>query len=170
MPTVTGAYPDGKREVALDRRTAERLGAAPGSTLRLRTGGPAAAATKVTVTGVVDGAGVSERAYAPDFVVAALSGNPGYPRLDVLAAPDVDMNALMGQVSATLSAGTVSYASIRTGAVMRVKEARDAVRQFDQIFAVVTMFVAIAVVAAALVATSTFRIVFAQRLRQLAID
>jgi len=167
---VTGAYPDAKREVALDRRAAERLGAAPGSTLRLRTGDQAAAATKVTVTGVVDGAeDAAERAYAPDFVVAALSGNPGYPRLDVLAAPGVDVNALMGQFSTTLSGGADTYASIRTGAVMRVKEARDAVRQFDQIFALVAMFVAIAVVAAALVATSTFRIVFAQRLRQLAL-
>jgi len=167
---VAGAYPDGEREIALDRRAADRLGAAAGSVLRLRTGDPGAAATKVTVTGIVAGAGGSdERAYAPDFVVAALSGNPGYPRLDVLAAPGADVNALKEQFVAALSGDIYSYATVTTGADMRVAEAREAVRQFDQIFALVAMFVAIAVVAAALVATSTFRIVFAQRLRQLAL-
>ena len=167
---VTGAYPDGQREIALDRRAADRLGATSGSVLRLRTGDPGAAATKVTVTGIVAGAaGSDERAYAPDFVVAALSGTTGYPRLDILAAPGTDVNALREQLTTALSGDIRSYAIVTTGDDMRVAEARDAVQQFDQIFALVAMFVAIAVVAAALVATSTFRIVFAQRLRQLAL-
>ncbi|MGW1060587.1 FtsX-like permease family protein [Micromonospora rubida] len=167
---VAGGYPDGDREVALDRRFAERLGAAPGSTLRLRGGAEGETPVKVAVSGVVDGPqDGNERAYAPDVVVAALGGLPDYQRIDVLVAPAADVDAVQEEISAMLSSDPDSYAAVTTGEGIRIKEAQEAVEQYDQIFALVAMFVAIAVVAAALVATSTFRIVFAQRLRQLAL-
>ncbi len=56
-----------------------------------------------------------------------------------------------------------------TGADARAAEAAAASDDLDEMFALAGMFVAIAVVAAGLVATSTFRIVFAQRMRQLAL-
>ncbi|MFD5572276.1 FtsX-like permease family protein [Streptomyces cadmiisoli] len=52
---------------------------------------------------------------------------------------------------------------------MRAEEARAAASQYEALFELIAAFLAAAVVAAALVATSTFRIVFAQRLRQLAL-
>lgn len=169
VTVVTGTYPTGNRQIALDRRAADRLGAKPGTTLRLRGGDRGGAATKVTVTGVVDGPqAAAERAFAPDHVVGALAGNPGFERVDVLAWPGADLTAMMTHLGDQVLRGPQAF-SITTGENMRVQEARAAVRQFDQIFALVAMFIAIAVVAAALVATSTFRIVFAQRLRQLAL-
>jgi len=125
----------------------------------------------VIVTGTVDGpVVVGEQAYAPDPVVAALSGGPvGYARVDLSAADGVAIAPLVSRLFDLLNAVPDASISVVDGSAVRTREARDAVRQFDNIFAVVGMFVAIAVAAAALVATSTFRIVFAQRLRQLAL-
>jgi putative ABC transport system permease protein len=167
---VTGVYPRAAREIAVDRRAAGRLGVTAGSTLRLNTGDRTVKPVTVTVTGVVDGPrDAAERAWAPDHVVAGISGDPGFPRVDVLAAPGTDVTAMISGLSERLLRDPAAYISVTTGENMRVREARAAVQQFDQLFALVAMFVAIAVVAAALVATSTFRIVFAQRLRQLAL-
>ncbi|GIE77272.1 ABC transporter [Actinoplanes philippinensis] len=170
LTLVSGAYPRAAREIAVDRRAAGRLGVTAGSTLRLGTGDRARRPATVTVTGVVDGPqDATERAWAPDRVVAGLTGEPGFPRVDVLVQPGTDVPALINGLSERLLRDPAAYVSITTGETMRVREARDAVRPYDQLFALVAMFVAIAVVAAALVATSTFRIVFAQRLRQLAL-
>ncbi|MEU4624729.1 FtsX-like permease family protein [Actinoplanes sp. NPDC023801] len=167
---VSGTYPGSGRQIAMDRRAAARLGTTVGGTLRLHPGGPDGKPVTVTVTGVVDGPRDSaERAWAPEATVAALSGEAGFARVEVIAADGADVTAMMDGLSERLLRDPQAYVSITTGEAMRVREARDAVRQFDQIFALVAMFVAIAVVAAALVATSTFRIVFAQRLRQLAL-
>ncbi|GGN58901.1 ABC transporter permease [Actinoplanes lobatus] len=167
---LSGGYPRGDREIAMDRRAAARLGTTVGGTLRLHTGDRSGKPVTVTVTGVVDGPrDTAERAYAHDEAVARISGNPGFPRVDVLAADGADVPSMMNGWSERLLDDPRAYVSVTTGEAMRVREAHDAVRQLDQIFALVAMFVAIAVVATALVATSTFRIVFAQRLRQLAL-
>ncbi|BEL05142.1 FtsX-like permease family protein [Actinoplanes sichuanensis] len=167
---ISGGYPRAAREIAVDRRAAGRLGVTTGGTLRLNTGDRTAAPVTVTVTGIVDGPrDAAERAWAPDRVVTGISGTPGLPRVDILAAPGADLSAMMSGLSDRLLRDPMAYLSVTTGETMRVREARAAVRQFDQLFALVAMFVGIAVVAAALVATSTFRIVFAQRLRQLAL-
>ncbi|SDS83453.1 FtsX-like permease family protein [Actinoplanes derwentensis] len=169
LTLVSGAYPSGARQIAVDRRAAGRLGVTAGSRLRLHLGDEAEPVT-VTVTGVVDGPrDDTERAWAPDHVVAGLSGEEGFRRVDVLAEPGADLIAMTTTISDRLLRDPTAYVSVTTGDAMRVREARDAVSQFDQLFALIGMFVAIAVVAAALVATSTFRIVFAQRLRQLAL-
>ncbi|WP_430790501.1 FtsX-like permease family protein [Actinoplanes sp. G11-F43] len=170
LTLVSGAYPSGARQIAVDRRAAGRLGVTEGGRLRLRTGDPAARPVTVTVTGVVDGPQDStERAWSLDSVVAALSGTEGYPRVDVLAEPGADLIGMSTALSERLLRDPTAYLSVTTGDAKREREARDAVQQFDQLFALIAMFVAIAVVAAALVATSTFRIVFAQRLQQLAL-
>jgi putative ABC transport system permease protein len=167
---VEGRYPSGNRQIAMDRRAASRLGTTVGGMLRLHPGDHDGKPVTVTVTGVVDGPrDGTERAWAPDDVVAGISGDPGFARVDVLVADGADVTAMMDGLSERLLRDPRAYVSITTGEAMRVREARAAVRQFDQIFTLVAMFVAIAVVAAALVATSTFRIVFAQRLRQLAL-
>jgi putative ABC transport system permease protein len=167
---VSGAYPAAARQIAVDRRAAGRLGVTVGGTLRLNTPNRSGKPVTVTVTGIVDGPRDStERAWAPDQMVAALSGEPGFPRVDVLAGPGADIPAMINGMSERLLRDPTAYVSVTTGDSMRVREARAAVQQFDQLFALVAMFVAIAVVAAALVATSTFRIVFAQRMRQLAL-
>ncbi|WP_033338678.1 FtsX-like permease family protein [Catenuloplanes japonicus] len=167
---VAGTYPDGEREIALDRRAAERIGLRPGGTLRLDGWQEGAEPVSVTVTGVVDGPqDAAERGWAPDTVLDALAGRPGYPRVDLITAPGTDLDATMTRLGEQLLRDPSVYLSITTGETTRVREATDEVRQLDQVFALIGMFVGVAVVAAALVATSTFRIVFAQRMRQLAL-
>lgn len=169
---LSGSYPDTARELALDRQTADRLGATVGSTLSLRRdlGTGRDVVTKVTVTGLATGPGKGERGFAPDSVVSGLGGGQDrWSRVDILAAPGTQPTTLMDRLSALLSGTPDGYASITTGDTARLKEAKEEASRFDQIFAVAAMFVAVAVVAAVLVVSSTFRVVFAQRLRQLAL-
>jgi putative ABC transport system permease protein len=162
----SGGYPTRAGELAVDARTAQRLGVAPGGQLTVRLGDRSGKGVQVTVTGVVDGpASPSAQAYAPDTVVADLLGEARYSRVDVRAAPGVSAV----QVAERLAESVGTGGRVTSGDRVRLAEATAAAKQLDQVFALVGMFVLIAVVAAALVATSTFRIVFAQRMRQLAL-
>ncbi|WP_440899994.1 FtsX-like permease family protein, partial [Actinosynnema sp.] len=58
---------------------------------------------------------------------------------------------------------------VQTGDAARLAEARAATGDVDDLFAGVALFVGISMVAAALVAASGFRVVFSQRLKQLAL-
>src|SRR5207245_7525348 len=133
----------------------------PGSTPDNGAGAPAP--ETVLVPGRVRGPG-SQTAYAPDQVVAGLL-HSGYARIDVRAAPGAATAALVAALSAHVSGG----ARVDDARTVERAEADRAARQTTELFAVVAVFVAIAVLAAALVATSTFRIAFAQRMRQLAL-
>ncbi|WP_177221243.1 FtsX-like permease family protein [Lentzea xinjiangensis] len=159
---VSGAYPAGHGEVAVDSRTAGRLSVSAGSRIALESG-------EVRVTGVVDApADPGERAYTPDFVAAALGGTE-YPRIDIRAASPVAARQLTSGLSQVVDPGQTVPMSIRSGAAARAAEVKDAARQMDRVFELIAMFVVVSVGAAALVATATFRIVFAQRMRQLAL-
>jgi putative ABC transport system permease protein len=169
ITTTSGTYPSRAGQIALHRLAATRLGAGPGSTLLLRTGETGAPPIRVTVTGLVDGGpGGPDQAYAPDTVVAALIGTSDVQRLDIAVSPGTDTAGLMTKLDSQVRQGP-AYGVVSTGDQTRLAEAEQAVRGFDDLFALIAMFVAVAVVAAGLVTTSTFRIVFAQRLRQLAL-
>ncbi len=169
VTTTSGTYPSRTGQIALHRLTAARLGAGPGSSLLVQTGQPGAAPITVTVTGLVDGGPAGpDQAYAPDTVVAALNGTSDVQRLDIAVSPGTDTAALMTTLGRQVSQAP-AFGRVSTGDQARLAEAKEAVRGFDDLFAMIAMFVAVAVVAAGLVTTSTFRIVFAQRLRQLAL-
>jgi putative ABC transport system permease protein len=163
---VAGRYPQAPGELAIDRTTAKRLRLSTGAHLAVRRqGDPHTKPVDVTVTAVVAGPKTAtNRGYAPDRVITALLVQPKVPRVDVALTPGTDRAA-----AAAALRPYVRTAEVTDAAVVRVGEAKDAVRQFDDLFAVIGMFVAIAMVAAVLVATSSFRIVFAQRMRQLAL-
>jgi putative ABC transport system permease protein len=168
---VSGSYPDGAGEVAVSCETAKELAVAPGARLDLvfplDGEGEKKRTVAVTVTGVVEaGAGRVATGYAPASTVTAIASVVNLPRLDIRAEPGVSAQTLHERLRVVLQGTQVLIAP---GDVVRMKESREAVDDLDELFAVIAMFVAIAVVAAALVATSTFRIVFAQRLRQLAL-
>ncbi|MFD4669804.1 FtsX-like permease family protein [Lentzea sp. NPDC058450] len=157
---VSGSYPDGPGQVAVDQRTAGRFAVSAGSRIAVEDG-------ELLVTGVVDGPpDPGERAYAGDAVAAALGGGV-YPRIDVRATDSVAAGQVLAGMSDALGLETVT--SVRSGAAARAAEVRDASSQVDRVFELIAMFVAVSVLAAALVATATFRIVFTQRLRQLAL-
>ncbi len=171
---VRGTYPDADGEVAVTRRTADRLGLDVGATATVLAGPELKDETRLTVTGVVEAPDdFGQNAFTTDAVALTLADADQLARIDVRLAPDVDPAAVLPALTAAAAPArpqpdtTVPVA--RTGAEVRADEAARAVEDVDLLFALVAMFVAIAVAAAALVATSTFRIVFAQRMRQLAL-
>ncbi|MFD9701019.1 FtsX-like permease family protein [Lentzea sp. NPDC059081] len=158
---VAGTYPAGPGQVAVDERTAGRFAVGTGSRIALTDG-------DLLVTGIVAGpADPGERAYTVDSAAASLGGDTGYSRIDVRAAGDAA--ALASGLGEVVDPGRTTAMSVRSGASMRAAEVRDASGQVDRVFELIAMFVAVSVLAAALVATATFRIVFTQRTRQLAL-
>lgn len=180
---VAGGYPDGPLELAVNRQAAQRLDIEPGERVGLLVpvGGDAeetdgtdgtdeTRTVDVTVTGVVEANSDREATgYAPAAALNAMGHIEGYPRIDVRAEPGVSAEALTERLSAVFQRTPGAAFEFAPGDTVRAEEARAAVDQYADVFRLIAMFLAIAVVAAALVATSTFRVVFAQRLRQLAL-
>jgi putative ABC transport system permease protein len=176
LTTVSqGRFPSAPGEVAVSPRTVERMGLKLGSTvdaqIRYDEEGEPLPKSKLKVVGVVaarDDFGF--QAYAPTADLVKLTGAPFLSQIDVRVAPGADQAAVQSRINeifAGVQADSRPQAS--DGATVRHEEAEAKVSDVNAIFAVIAMFVAIAVVAAGLVATSTFRIVFAQRMRQLAL-
>ena len=171
---VQGRYPAAAGEIAVTRRTADRMGLPIGAVAAVHAGAPGGRPVRLSVTGIVDARDDFGRTgYAPlDSLV------PSFPDLtlrqvEVRLVPGTAADAVRSRLQAVVAAlparGGEPRPVVRTGAAVRADEAEAVVEDLDVLFALVGMFVAVAVVAAALVATSTFRIVFAQRVRQLAL-
>ncbi len=167
---VQGRYPSAGNEVAVTRRTAERMGLAVGTPVTVRTGEDGAKPKTLNVVGMVDVRDdYGQEAYAPLATVLKLGGGDFLQRIDVRMAAGADLDTVRSAVDAAVGPQGESRPKVLTGAQARAAEAAAASDDLDELFALAGMFVAIAVVAAGLVATSTFRIVFAQRMRQLAL-
>jgi len=165
-----GRMPAKRGEIAVTPRTADLSGLKVGDTVRMVTaiedGKPANPAT-ITVVGVVEnGDDYGYQGYAPLSTVTALSGRKQLDRMEVRLAAGADREAVRQRIAAVVASAKVP---VELGADVRHEEARERASDVDDVFAVIAMFVAIAVVAAGLVGASTFRIVFAQRMRQLAL-
>ncbi|MEU4426963.1 ABC transporter permease, partial [Actinoplanes sp. NPDC024001] len=159
-----GHFPAGPGEIVVTPRTVERMGLTVGSTAVVDNGKP----VPLRVVGVAETRDdYGYMAYAPIGTVTALAGGDALTQIDVRLDAGADATALHERLVA-LTAGAEAP-EVATGADVRLAEAREAAGEIDQVFAVVAMFVAIAVAAAGLIAASTFRIVFAQRMRQLAL-
>ncbi|TDB89551.1 ABC transporter permease, partial [Micromonospora fluostatini] len=170
---TAGRYPSGSAEIAVTSRTVERSRLDVGDTVRVEpvtTGPDAAPPVTLRVVGVVeapedDGAA----AYTTDAAMLRLVDDWA-TRIDVRLAAGTDPEtALTALQRATAGTTDAPAPSIATGAEIRQAELDAVSDNVDRLFALIGMFVAVTVVAAALVATSTFRIVFAQRMRQLAL-
>ncbi|MEV4350063.1 ABC transporter permease, partial [Actinoplanes sp. NPDC049596] len=162
-----GRYPSKAGEIAVTPRTVERMGLKLGTTasaqLRYSEDGKPLAPEKLTVVGLVQAReDFGFQAYAPTSAVIAMTGTHQVSRVEIRYAAGAD--GVRERVAA-LAQG----AEISSGNDVRHEEAEAAASDVNAVFAVIAMFVAIAVVAAGLVATSTFRIMFAQRMRQLAL-
>ncbi|MFC4472831.1 FtsX-like permease family protein [Streptomyces xiangluensis] len=169
---VKGGYPDRAGEVAVNRRAAEELDLSPGTRTTLLVPDPENAEktvkVAVTVTGVVKSTATAEQqsgGYTTDAYIGRLADLPGYEHVDIRAKDDVPAAELSEQVRDVLDS-----ASLASGNAVRAQEEHEALGgDLREVFLLISVFLAVAVGAAALVATSTFRIVFAQRLRQLAL-
>ncbi|WP_143261786.1 ABC transporter permease [Allokutzneria sp. NRRL B-24872] len=162
---VTGATPSGPGQVAVTENTAKATGLTVGAKLSLSAWGKKQA-TDVTVTGVVKGKGDrgSTLVGTPDTVKAVLGPQTTWEQVDIAAAPGSESTVLSAVRSA---AGT--EVSVRSGAEARAAEVKSALRVVDALFAILSVFTGVALVAAALVVASTFRIVVAQRRRRTAL-
>jgi len=178
LATVSqGRYPSKPGEIAVTPRTAERMGLPVGTTVdgtvRYNKDGKPLPPSKLTVVGIVRaGEDFGFQAYAPAAALVKLTGNDFVYRIDVRLAAGADPAAVKAGIDALFAAENAKQderPAVLDGAIVRDQEARSKASEVGAVFAIIAMFVAIAVVAAGLVATSTFRIVFAQRMRQLAL-
>ncbi|MEU4156852.1 ABC transporter permease [Actinoplanes sp. NPDC026670] len=161
-----GRYPAAAGEIAVTPRTVERMALTVGSKHTVSPGGDAKPVT-LTVVGVVqprDDIGFLSYGLLP---TASLAGYDWIERVDIRLDSGADATAVRQEISSRIRGE--SPPEVATGADTRLAEAREAAEQVDQVFIVVKVFVAVAVMAAGLIAASTFRIVFAQRMRQLAL-
>ncbi|GAB1641024.1 FtsX-like permease family protein [Krasilnikovia sp. MM14-A1259] len=164
-----GRYPAAPNEIAVTPRTASRMGLPVGTKLGLKVYGAddKQKTVNLTVVGLVGTADdFGSTGYAPPSEVSTLTGGNTVQKVDVRLAAGADADAVRAAIAAT---GGKQAPNVRTGADVRLAEAQAAASDLNALFAVVAMFIAIAVAAAGLVAASTFRIVFAQRMRQLAL-
>ncbi|WP_306213650.1 FtsX-like permease family protein [Actinoplanes sp. RD1] len=174
-----GRFPARTGEIAVTPRTADRMGLPVGTTLTMTTewtdDGKPRTTRKLTVTGIVDVPDdYGSAAYAPQPVVSALAGTTGFDQVELVLTPTADPAAVRAEAERIIAASPApeegfSRAQVLTGSDFRTAQARERIRDLDSIFLAVGLFVLIAVGAAGLVAASTFRIVFAQRMRQLAL-
>ena len=168
---IAGRYPTGPRQIAVTRETARVLALKPGAHLRIPLSGgnsrQLGKTSTVTVTAVVDG-DQSYRAYTTNATLTGLLGNASFDRIDVKVTPAAASEQVIASITRSLAGGEGPIL-IQKASGARVDEARQQVRQFDLLFALIEAFVLVAVAASSMVATSTFRIVFGQRLRQLAL-
>ena len=173
-----GRFPAGPGEIAVTARTADRMGLPVGTKLTMYTdwtdGGKPIKPVKLTVVGLVEARDdFGATAYAPESVIAGITPADVLDQIDLRFAPGgepaVARAAVERIVAALPKPAEGEQAHVSTGAEIRQAEAEAKASDVNSLFAAVAMFVAIAVVAAGLVATSTFRIVFAQRMRQLAL-
>ncbi|MFJ2708849.1 FtsX-like permease family protein [Streptomyces sp. NPDC087428] len=172
---LDGTYPSGTGRLAVNTQAAKAYGLAPGSSLTLLRPEPDGEGTRrvtVEVSGIVRSTATTDAGptgYAPGPQVGELLGTPGYSRIDI-RTNTASLHA--GSASAELTRRirqVAPGAQVRSGDEVREEEAREAVAEAKDILELVTVFLAVAVGAAVLVATSTFRIVFARRVRQLAL-
>jgi putative ABC transport system permease protein len=166
VEVTEGRYPTAAGEIAVTPRTVERMALTVGSKHTVSPGGDAKPVT-LTVVGVVqprDDIGFLAYGLLP---TASIAGYDWIERVDIRLDAGADAAAVQEKIASQIRGE--SPPEVATGADTRLAEAREAAEQVDQVFIVVKVFVAVAVMAAGLIAASTFRIVFAQRMRQLAL-
>ncbi|WP_067499084.1 FtsX-like permease family protein [Actinoplanes sp. TFC3] len=171
-----GRYPKANGEIAVTPRTSERMGLPVGASVAGEVEQQSGKAKRVTFTvvGVVDGpADWGQNAYSTERTLTQVLGSTTVERADLLLKPGVAQQTAqqaVRQVTATVAVGDDNPGiDVITGADDHARAVEGALTAARYVLLVVSVFVLIAVVAAVLVAISTFRIVFAQRMRQLAL-
>ncbi|MBT2415625.1 ABC transporter permease [Streptomyces sp. ISL-12] len=167
-----GTYPSGPGRLAVDTEAARAYDLAPGSSLTLlqpASDGEGTRRVTVEVSGIVRSTATNAAGptgYAPGPRLQELLGVSGYSRVDVRTDP---ASSSASADPAERMRQAVPGALVRSGDEVRQEEADAAVTDAKDTLELVTVFLGVAVGAAVLVATSTFRIVFARRVRQLAL-
>ncbi|MFJ9692979.1 ABC transporter permease [Kitasatospora sp. NPDC101183] len=168
-PMAEGRGPQNDKEVALDRKTADKAGYKVGDTVRVASTGPVVEAklTGVFTTDdpVVNTGGtltLFDRATAQQVLL-----EPGrYSSIVLTAKPGTSQEALLAEVKAKLGNNPVD---IETGAQLKadqesmITRSTDGLRTMLLVFASISLFVGIFIIA------NTFTMLVAQRTRELAL-
>lgn len=160
---TTGKFPTRTGEVAIGVNTADRTKLKVGDTFTIVDFDNHKATA--TVVGIVEAKGDDAYAiYAPADVLNSMIPTP-VSRVDIIAEGGTSTQTVLSGLKKFLGSDT----DVRDAANVRSEEAATALSGLNQVLVAISLFVLIAVIAAILVASSTFRIVFAQRMRQLAL-
>ncbi|OLT03677.1 hypothetical protein BJF90_02805 [Pseudonocardia sp. CNS-004] len=159
-----GSLPTQQGEIVISEQTAERTGLGPGGTLTIPEDYEEPERT-LTITGVVEvpaSDGENLMFALPDDAV----GLGGWlEQIDVAATSGTDAVELAGRVGELVG----NPGAVVTGEEQRTVEGESAAESVTAVLVVVGVFAGLAVVAAAVVVASTFRIVLTQRRTQLAL-
>ncbi|WP_030237006.1 ABC transporter permease [Streptomyces sp. NRRL S-350] len=169
-PMAEGQGPKNGKEVALDRRTADKAGYKVGDTVRVAANGPVVEA-KLTGVFTTDDPVVSTGGTLTLFDKATaqqLLLEPGrYSSIVLTAKPGTSEDALLAQVQAKVPAG--HQFDVETGAKLKADEQEmiakgtDSMRTMLLVFAFIALFVGIFIIA------NTFTMLVAQRTKELAL-
>ncbi|MDQ0735278.1 ABC transporter permease [Arthrobacter agilis] len=183
---IRGSYPGAPDEVALDEKSAERLGVVPGDTVALGDGGaatPGALGGALTVTGLVTPSADPSLSGAVQVLASAsvvrelTGGDPAIRNIQLALAPGADAAAVLGAVTAVLEApstgaadtGEATDLSVRTASEQTLADVAQLSNGNDALTGILLAFAAVAVLVAGLVIANTFSVLVAQRTRELAL-
>ncbi|MFF4157431.1 ABC transporter permease [Streptomyces sp. NPDC001678] len=167
-PLVKGRGPAAEGEIALDAKTAKKLGATLGGTVRLAVDGPVMTKKLVGVV-TTDNPRVSAGAGLALFDTATaqkLFGKPGeFTELVVSATPGTDQTALTAKVRAMLpkSFEARSGQELAASQAKMIDQQTSSIRKTLLIFAGISLFVGVFIIA------NTFTMLIAQRTREIAL-
>ncbi|WP_406202525.1 ABC transporter permease [Kitasatospora sp. NBC_01560] len=169
-PMIEGQGPKNAKEIALDRRTAEKGGYKVGDTVRVASNGPVAEAklTGVFTTDdpVVNSGGtltLFDRVTAQQLLL-----EPGrYSSIVLAAKPGTTQDALLGEVKQKLPAG--QQMDVETGQQLQDEEQRMITRSTSSMRTMLLVFAAISLFVGIFIIANTFTMLVAQRTKELAL-
>ena len=174
-----GSYPSAPGEVALDEKSAGRLGITPGDTVALgdRTEvTPAALGGALKVTALMAPSadpslsGVVQVLASPSVVRELSDGGPAFRNVQLALDPGTDTAALAAAVAAALEPARESGTfTVRTAPEQTLADVAQLSNGNDALTGILLAFAAVAVLVAGLVIANTFSVLVAQRTRELAL-
>ncbi|MER6302905.1 FtsX-like permease family protein [Kitasatospora sp. NPDC001539] len=170
-PMVEGQGPKNAKEIALDRRTADRAGYKVGDTVRIAVNGPVIEARLTglfTTDDPVVNTGGTLTLFDRATAQQTLLQEPGrYSSIVLTAKPGTSQDALLAQAEPVIPSDHQFV--IKTGAALQADEqaqiarSTDAMRTMLLVFAFISLFVGIFIIA------NTFTMLVAQRTKELAL-
>ncbi|MFF3074445.1 ABC transporter permease [Kitasatospora sp. NPDC057936] len=169
-PMAEGRGPANGKEIALDRKTADKAGYKVGDTVRVAANGPVIEAKLTgiftTADPVVNSGGtltLFDRATAQQLLL-----EPGrYSSIVLTAKPGTTEDALLAQVQPTVPAG--SQFDVETGAKLKADEQKQIAEGTNTLRTVLLAFAGISLFVGIFIIANTFTMLVAQRTKELAL-
>jgi putative ABC transport system permease protein len=164
LTLVSGHYPTTNSQIAVSEDAAKRAHLKVGDTLPVQPSEGTKKPVQVTVTAIVTPHGRGADVYVTADGLTAFGAH--FNRLNVSTTTGTDVSTVVANIKSAVGGTGIT---VDDAATIRQDDALSVSRAVGQLFLILGLFVLVAVLAAGLVAAATFRIVFAQRMRQLAL-